>query len=138
MATPIFSLSPEMQESWDYVMGQMLSFVNDTNADIDMAYDFVCEQLGIDSFVDNNDAWDDFYTYWEAADNNFAWIINNKQMTITNPYVENLVQMGYDRKDVETASTMFQKKTFPYTIHGRTYQTEEEYNEAIHEFMNGM
>ena len=34
-----------MQESWDYVMGQMLSFVNDTNADIDMAYDFVCEQL---------------------------------------------------------------------------------------------
>ena len=63
---------------------------------------------------------------------------NNKQMTITNPYVENLIQMGYDRKDVETASTMFQKKTFPYTIHGRTYQTEEEYNEAIHEFMNGM
>ena len=46
--------------------------------------------------------------------------------------------MGYDRKDVETASTMFQKKTFPYTIHGRTYQTEEEYNAAIHEFMNGM
>ena len=63
---------------------------------------------------------------------------NNKQMTITNPYVENLIQMGYDRKDVETASTMFQKKSFPYTIHGRTYQTEEEYNEAIHEFMNGM
>ncbi len=59
-------------------------------------------------------------------------------MTMTNPYVENLVQMGYDRKDVETASTMFQKKTFPYTIHGRTYNTEEEYNEAIHEFMNGM
>ena len=55
-----------------------------------------------------------------------------------NPYVENLVQMGYDRKDVETASTMFKKKTFPYTIHGRTYQTEEEYNEAIHDFMNGM
>ncbi|WDS61068.1 hypothetical protein SBM1_00201 [Synechococcus phage S-BM1] len=69
MATPIFTLSPEMQESWDYVMGQMLSFVNDTNADVDMAYDFVCEQLGIDSFVANNDAWDDFYTYWEAADN---------------------------------------------------------------------
>ena len=69
MATPIFTLSPEMQESWDYVMGQMLSFVDDTNADIDMAYDFVCEQLGIDSFVDNEAAWNDFYTYWEAADN---------------------------------------------------------------------
>ena len=67
MATSIFPLSPEMQESWDYVMGQMLSFVNDTNADVDMAYDFVCEQLGIDSFVDNEKAWDDFYMYWEAA-----------------------------------------------------------------------
>ena len=48
-------------------MGQMLSFVNDTGADVDLAYDFVCEQLGIDSFVYNDKAWDDFYTYWEAA-----------------------------------------------------------------------
>jgi hypothetical protein len=69
MSTPIFTLSPEMQDAWDYVMGQMLSFVNDTHADIDMAYDFVCEQLDIDSFVDNEAAWNDFYTYWEAADN---------------------------------------------------------------------
>jgi hypothetical protein len=69
MATPIFTLSPEMQQTWDYVMGQMLSFVNDTNADVDMAYDFVCEQLDIDSFVENEAAWNDFYTYWEAADN---------------------------------------------------------------------
>ena len=79
MATPIFTLSPEMQDSWDYVMGQMLSFVNDTNADVDMAYDFVCEQLDISSFVDNEAAWNDFYDTWEAADNrnqtqyNFAW-----------------------------------------------------------------
>lgn len=73
MSTPIFSLSSEMQQSWDYVMGQMLSFVNDTNADIDSAYDFVCDQLQIDSFVDNEDAWNDFYTYWDAANNlNFA------------------------------------------------------------------
>jgi len=69
MAQTIFTLSPEMQESWDYVMGQMLSFVNDTNADVDMAYDFVCEQLDIDSFVDNQKLWDDFYMYWESADN---------------------------------------------------------------------
>lgn len=75
MAQPIFTLSPEMQQSWDYVMGQMLSFVNDTNADVDMAYDFVCEQLEIDSFVDNDSAWDDFYMTWESADNrNPRWI----------------------------------------------------------------
>ena len=69
MATPIFTISPEMQQSWDYVMGQMLSFVSDTNADVDMAYDFVCEQLEIDSFVDNEKAWDDFYMTWENATN---------------------------------------------------------------------
>ena len=64
--------------------------------------------------------------------------LDKQLMAIHNPYVENLVEMGYDRQDVETASMLFAKKTFPYTIHGRTYQTEEEYNEAIHEFMNGM
>ena len=72
MSTPIFSLSPEMQESWDYVMGQMLSFVNDTHADCDSAYDFVCEQLEIDGFVENEKAWDDFYMTWESADNRCA------------------------------------------------------------------
>ncbi len=41
MATPIFTLSPEMQQSWDDIMGQMCAFVNDTNADVDSAYDWV-------------------------------------------------------------------------------------------------
>jgi len=59
-------------------------------------------------------------------------------MTTNNPYINNLIEMGYDQQDVQVASTMFQKKTFPCTIYGRTYQTEEEYNAAIHEFMNGM
>ena len=61
MATPIFTLSPEMQATWDDIMGQMCAFVNDTNADVDMAYDWVCEMLDISSFVDNNVAWDSFY-----------------------------------------------------------------------------
>ena len=69
MSYNTFSLTPDIIETWDDVMGQMVAFVNDTNADVDMAYDFVCEQLGIDSFVDNEAAWNDFYTYWEAADN---------------------------------------------------------------------
>ena len=64
-------------------------------------------------------------------------LINNT-MTTNNPYINNLIEMGYDQQDVQVASTMFQKKTFPCTIYGRTYQTEEEYNAAIHEFMNGM
>ena len=59
-------------------------------------------------------------------------------MAIHNPYVENLIQMGYDRQDVEVASTMFQKKTFPCVIHGRKFETEEQYYSELHEFMNGM
>ena len=55
-----------------------------------------------------------------------------------NPYVNTLIEMGYDKQDVEVTSTMFQKKEFPLTMYGRTYNTEEEYNEAIHDFMNGM
>jgi hypothetical protein len=70
MSTPIFSLIPSQQQAkWDDIMGQMCSFVNDTNADIDMAYDWVCEMLGIDSFVDNETAWDSF----SFVDNETAW-----------------------------------------------------------------
>jgi hypothetical protein len=69
MATPIFSLSPEMQATWDDIMAQMIWFINDTNADVDMAYDWVCDQLEIDSFVDNTQAWNSFYDAWESADN---------------------------------------------------------------------
>ena len=47
----IFTLSPEMQATWNDLMGQMCAFVDDTNADVDMAYDWVCEMLDIDSFV---------------------------------------------------------------------------------------
>lgn len=27
---------------------------------------------------------------------------------------------------------------FPKTIHGRTFETEEDYREAMHDFLNGM
>ena len=68
MSTPIFSIYNNI-EAWDDIMGQMIAFVNDTNADIDMAYDWVCEMLEIDSFVDNKIAWDSFYNTWESCDN---------------------------------------------------------------------
>ena len=69
MATPIFSISGEMQDVWNDIMVQMEAFVNDTNADVDMAYDWVCEMLDIDSFVDNEIAWNSFYNCWESCDN---------------------------------------------------------------------
>jgi len=69
MAQTIFTVSPEMQATWDDIMGQMCAYVDDTNADVDMAYDWVCEMLNIDSFVDNKSAWDSFYETWESCDN---------------------------------------------------------------------
>ena len=56
----------------------------------------------------------------------------------TSPYVENLVEMGYDRADCETVAVAGVDKTFPMTIHGRVYQTQEEYDEALHDFLNGI
>ena len=61
-----------------------------------------------------------------------------KSMTTSNPYVNTLIEMGYDKQDCQVASTMFQKKTFPCVIHGRQFDTEEQYLEELHEFMNGM
>ena len=57
-------------------------------------------------------------------------------MTNANPYIQNLIEMGYDKQDVQVASTMFQKKTFPCVIHGRQFDTEEQYLQELHEFLN--
>ena len=59
-------------------------------------------------------------------------------MTITNPYVENLIEMGYDRADCETVAVAGVDKTFPLNIHGRVYNTQEEYDEALEDFLNGL
>ena len=67
MAIPIFKLNTSNQSQWDDIMGQMCQFVSESNADIDMAYDWVCDQLEIDGFVENKKAWDSFYdTFTEA------------------------------------------------------------------------
>ena len=70
MATPIFSLTPsEQQAKWDDLMGQMCVFVYETNADLDMAYDWVCDMLNINGFVENETAWDSFYDVYMEASN---------------------------------------------------------------------
>jgi hypothetical protein len=53
-----------------------------------------------------------------------------------NPYEQTLLQKGYSLTEIrETKST--QTRKFPLTMYGRTFQTEEEYNEALHDFLNG-
>lgn len=69
----IFPKSPEMETAWNDIMGQLYSFVSDTQADCDGAYDWVCDQLQIDSFVDNKGAWDSFYETWESAHDGNNW-----------------------------------------------------------------
>jgi hypothetical protein len=64
------------------------------------------------------------------------WFSHYNKM-INNPYVENLVAMGYDRADCETVAVAGVDKTFPLKIHGRVYETQEEYDEALHDFLNG-
>ena len=45
--------------------------------------------------------------------------------------------MGYDRADCETVAAAGVDKTFPMTIHGRVYNTQQEYDEALADFLNG-
>ena len=70
----IFSNSPEMQATWDDLMNQLYSFVADTQSDLDVSHDWVCDQLEINSFVDNEGAWNSFYKTWQSAyDGNNWW-----------------------------------------------------------------
>ena len=55
-----------------------------------------------------------------------------------NPYVENLIQKGYSERECRETTFTGRSKQFPYTIHGKTYQTQEEYDEALSEFLMGM
>ena len=43
------------------------SFVFDNTADLDMAYDWICEMADISSFVADDKAWDLFYDTYETA-----------------------------------------------------------------------
>jgi len=56
-------------------------------------------------------------------------------MKTNNPYVNTLLEMGYDIKDTHVPAT---KKTFPCVIHGRQFDTEEQYNDELNEFMMGL
>ena len=60
--------------------------------------------------------------------------MNNKQM---NPYVENLVQMGYDRSDCETVAVAGVDKTFPLRSMGESIKLKKSMIMSLHDFLNG-
>jgi hypothetical protein len=51
-----------------------------------------------------------------------------------NPYVQTLLEKGYTERECHRPAA---KKTFPLTIGSRTFHTQEEYNEALADFLNG-
>lgn len=59
-------------------------------------------------------------------------------MKSNNPYVNTLVEMGYDRQDCEMVAAAGQEKTFPCVIHGRTFDTQEQYDEELAEYISGL
>ncbi len=60
-------------------------------------------------------------------------------MTNYNPYVQNLIEMGYDEQDCRNVAAVGElNPTYPRTIYGRTFATESEYKEALADFINGL
>ena len=59
-------------------------------------------------------------------------------MTIHNPYVNTLVEMGYDEADWQMVANAGVKSNYPREIHGRVFNTEAEYKEALADFINGL
>lgn len=55
-----------------------------------------------------------------------------------NPYVETLIEMGYDEADCRMVAAAGVAKTFPLNIHGRVYQTQQEYDDALADYINGL
>ena len=53
--------------------------------------------------------------------------------TTSNPYAQQILAKG---RDLPTAPAP--KAEYPRTIHGRTFETEAEYKEALADFLNGM
>ena len=76
----IFPNSPEMQATWDDLMGQLFAFVADTQSDLDASHDWLCDQLEIDSLLNeetmcevDDDCWSEFYETWKSAYDGINW-----------------------------------------------------------------
>ena len=78
----------------------------------------------------------DLMTYTDPC--TYALQADKELMEIHNPYVANLVEMGYDRQDCEMVAAAGREKTFPCVIHGRTFDTKEQYDEELADYLNGM
>ena len=62
----------------------------------------------------------------------------NNETPSNNPYINNLVEMGYDRADCEMVAAAGLDATYPRVIHGRTFDTKEQYDEELADYIAGL
>ncbi len=57
-----------------------------------------------------------------------------------NPYVQHLVEMtGESEREIITSMMpTFRPMTFPCVIHGRTFESHDDYMNELHDYLNGM
>ena len=63
--------------------------------------------------------------YWQNFHNNMTQSV----------YTDYIQEKGYTVAECYRPAA---KKQFPLNIHGRIFETEDEYNEAMSDFLNGM
>jgi hypothetical protein len=76
----IFPNSPEMQQTWDDLMAGLFDFVSNTQSDLPASHDWLCDQLQIDSLLNeetmcevDDDCWNSFYQTWQSAYDGGNW-----------------------------------------------------------------
>lgn len=62
-----FFVSLAENNEFQQVIAGLYDFVAETKADCDMAYEWVCDQLDIPTFVADNFAWDMFFDVYSKA-----------------------------------------------------------------------
>ena len=115
------------------ILETLPQFIQEMDADWCMVYDFIEAQVG--HLTDAE--WDEVAKVYESFNNDYRYWLT--EMTHKNPYVQTLIEMGYDEQDCRNVAAVGDTNvTYPRTIHGRTFQTEVEYKEALADFINGL
>lgn len=65
----------------------------------------------------------------------YTRLMDKTQLNSMNIYEQHLSQKGYSRAEMRAPSR--QKRTFPCKIGARYFETEEQYQNALHDFLNG-
>ena len=114
------------------ILETLPQFIQEMDADWCMVYDFIEAQVG--RLTDAE--WDEVAKVYELFNNDYRYWLTTTMNK--NPYVQTLIEMGYDEADCKMVASAGVKKTFPLNIHGRIFNTQEEYDDAVRDYINGL